>query len=181
MFQYCFHLQATQASSSHLAIDLAAILRVPSRTLSNSESDFTCFFAGDSEMALGTCPACAGRHRPHTYAEGCHKAAAPYSCRDCHQRYSSSAEGTSLDRVLADPLHADDEVRPNASSSSDPRPPGQEPQPGAGPDTMLRERPAIEIQPVEVSIPQKDTTAAMQRLVNCLRNSSELLKCTSQT
>ena len=64
------HVQATQASSSHIAIDLAVILSVPSRTLSNSESVFVPrFFVGDSEMALGTCPARAGRHRPHTYAE----------------------------------------------------------------------------------------------------------------
>ena len=48
-------VQATQSSSSHIVIDLAAILRVPSRTLSNSENDFPCLFAGDSEMALGTC------------------------------------------------------------------------------------------------------------------------------
>jgi len=63
------HVQATQASSSHIVIELVAIQRAPSRTLSNSESDFPCFFVGDSEMALGTCLACAGRHRPHTYAE----------------------------------------------------------------------------------------------------------------
>ena len=60
------HVQATHASSSHIVIYRAAILSVPSRTLSKGESEFPCFFAGDSEMALGTCPACAGRHRPHT-------------------------------------------------------------------------------------------------------------------
>ena len=74
------HVQATQSSSSHIVIDLAAILHVPSRTLCNCESDFLCFFAGDSEMALGTCPACAAdidrtlmqkdarTQRPHTVA-----------------------------------------------------------------------------------------------------------------
>ena len=36
------HVQATHASSSHIVIDLAAILSVPSRTLSNGESDYTC-------------------------------------------------------------------------------------------------------------------------------------------
>ena len=36
-------VQATQASSSHIVIDLAAIRRVPSRTLSNNESDFSVF------------------------------------------------------------------------------------------------------------------------------------------
>ena len=34
------HVQATQASSFHIVIDLAAILSVPSRTLSKGESDF---------------------------------------------------------------------------------------------------------------------------------------------
>ena len=34
------HAQATQASSSHIVMDLAAILSVPSRTLSDGESDF---------------------------------------------------------------------------------------------------------------------------------------------
>ena len=63
------HVQATQASSSHIVIDLAAIFSVPSRTLSKCESDCPCVFASDSEVALGTCPACSGRHRPHTYVE----------------------------------------------------------------------------------------------------------------
>ena len=70
-------VQATQATSSHIVLDLAAIRRIPSRILSTSESDFPCFFAGDSEVALGTCPACAGRHRPHTYSDGCKKATIP--------------------------------------------------------------------------------------------------------
>ena len=106
------HVQATQASSSHIVIDLAAILRVPSRTLSNSESDLPCFFVGDSEMALGTCPACVGRHRPHTYAEGCKKATTSTVAETVPPKDSSSAEGTSLDRVLVDPLIVDDEVHP---------------------------------------------------------------------
>ena len=124
------HVQATQASSTHTVVYLAAILSVPSRTLSKSESDFPCFFAGDSEMALGTCLACAGRHRPHTYAEGCKKAATSTAAETVPPKDSSTAAGTSLDRVLADPLLVDDEVRPGASSSSDPRPPGFEPQLG---------------------------------------------------
>ncbi len=37
------HVQATQASSSHIVIDLAAIISVPSRTHSKGESDFPCF------------------------------------------------------------------------------------------------------------------------------------------
>ena len=60
------HVQATQSSSSHIVIDLAVVLSVPSRTLSTGESDFPCFFVGDSEVSLGTCPACSGRHCPHT-------------------------------------------------------------------------------------------------------------------
>ena len=63
------HVQATQASSSHIVIGLASILRVPSCTLSNSDIDFHRVFAGDNEMALGARHACAGKHRPHTYAE----------------------------------------------------------------------------------------------------------------
>ena len=63
------HVQATQASSSRILIDLAAILRVPSRTFSNSERVLSFLFCvGDRELALGTCPACAGKHRPHAYA-----------------------------------------------------------------------------------------------------------------
>ena len=41
---------------------------------------------------------------------------------------------------------------------------------------MPRERSQIEIQPMEVIVPQKDSSAAMKRLVNRLKNSSELLK-----
>ena len=59
---------------------------------------------------------------------------------------------------------------------ADPRPPGLEPQPVACPDTMPRERPEIETQPMEVLVPQKDTSAAMKGLLNRLRNSSELLQ-----
>ncbi len=55
------HVQATQASSSHIVTDLAALLSVPSRTLSKGESDII-IFVGGSEVALGTCPACSGRH-----------------------------------------------------------------------------------------------------------------------
>ena len=85
---------------------------------------------------------------------------------------SSSAEGASLDRVLVDPLPVDEEVHPNASSSSDPRPPGLEPQLGAGLDTMPRERPAIETQPMDVPVPKKkDTSSSMNRLINRLKNS----------
>ena len=65
-----FHrVQATQASSSHIVIDLAAILRALARASHNSYDTFPRVFVGDSEFAFGTCPACAGRHSPHTYAE----------------------------------------------------------------------------------------------------------------
>ena len=88
------HVQATQASSSHIVIHLAAILRVPSRTLSNSESDFPCFFVGDSEVALGTGPARAGRHRPHTYAEVRKKATTSAVAETLPPKDSSTAAGT---------------------------------------------------------------------------------------
>ena len=114
-------------------------------------SDFSCFVVGDSEMVLGTCPACAGRHRPHTYAEGCKKAAKLAAAETVPPKDSIPAEGTSLHRVIVDPLLAGDEVHPNASSSSDPRPPSLEQQPGASSDTMPRERSAVEIQPMESS------------------------------
>jgi hypothetical protein len=157
------HVQATQASSSHIVIDLAAMLR----TLSNSERNFPCALVGDSEMALGTCPACAGRHRPHTYAEGRNKATTSVATETVPPKDSIPAEGTSLDRVLVDPLLVDVVVHPNASSSSDPRPPGLEPQLGAGPDTMPRERPVLGTQLMEVLVPKKDTSAAMKGLRCC--------------
>ena len=65
------HVQATQSSSSHIVVDLVAILRVPARAPCNSYVFFPSFFAGDSEIGLGTCPACAGRRRPRMYTEGC--------------------------------------------------------------------------------------------------------------
>ena len=117
-------------------------------------------------MALGTCPARAGRNRPHTYAEGCKKATTSRAAETVPPKDSSTAAGTSLDRVLADPLPVDDEVHPGASSSSDPRPPGLEPQLGAGLDTMPRERPAVGTQPMEVIAPQTYTSAAMKIFLN---------------
>ena len=89
---------------------------------------------------------------------------------------SSSAEGTSLDRVLVDPLLVEDEVHPNVSPSADRRPPSLELQPGASPDTMPRKRPTIETQPMEVIVPQKDTSTTMKILVTRMRNPSALLK-----
>ena len=57
-------VQATNASSSHIVMCLAALHRVPPRRLSSRECDCHCFCVGDGEMALRT-----GRHRPHTYVE----------------------------------------------------------------------------------------------------------------
>ena len=139
---------------------------MPSRAHSNSESDFPCFFISVSEVVLGTCPACAGRHRPHTYSEGCNKATTSVTAEIGAPKDLARVEGISLDRVLPDSHHEVGENHPTASSSTDPRPPGLEPQLGSGPDTMPRERPALETQPMEVSVPQKDTSAAMKRLVN---------------
>ena len=61
-----YHVKTTQASSSHIVSDLAAWFRVPARASCNYDDAFPSFFAGDTELALGTCPACAGRHRTHT-------------------------------------------------------------------------------------------------------------------
>ena len=97
------HVQATQASSSHIVIDLVALLRVPSRTCSNSESVFFLrFFAGDSELALGTFPVCAGRNRPHTYPEGCNKVATTVVLGVVAASDVLVVAGTSSDRVLSD-------------------------------------------------------------------------------
>ena len=68
---------------------------------------------------------------------------------------SPTAVGASPDRVLADSLLVDDVVHPGAPSSSVPRPPGLEPQPGAGSNTMPRERPAAGTQPSRLIVPQK--------------------------
>ena len=114
--------------------------------------------------------------RGETLTAGCKKATTSTVAETVPQKASSSAEGASFDRVLVGPLYVYDEVHPNASPSSDPRLPGLEPQLGAGPDRMPRERPAIETQPMEVVVPQQDTLVAMKRLVNRLKKSSELLQ-----
>ena len=131
------HVQATQASSSHIVIVLAVVQCVPARATSNSESNCIGSFVGDSELACGTCLAGAGRHRPHTYAAACKKAticalpgAVPLQC-------IRVATETSPHRVIADPHY------PGASSPNDRRPPGLEPHPGASSDMFVqRERPA---------------------------------------
>ena len=127
-------------------------------------------------VALGTCLACSGRHRPHTYAEGCQKATTSIAAETEPPQDSSPAEGASLDRVFVDPLPLDEEVHIGASSSSNLGPPGLEPQLGAGLDTMPRERPAIETQSPEVLVLQKGTSTDTQRLLVRLRNPAELLK-----
>ena len=129
---------------------------MPSRTLSKSESDFHCFFVGDSEVVLGTCPAWSGRPCPHTYVEGCNKSTTYTTAELKPPEDSSPLEGNSLDRVLAGPILEDEEVHIGASSSSALGPPGLEPQSGASLDTMPRERPASTIQPPQVPVPQKD-------------------------
>ena len=95
-------VQATQASSSHIVIDLATIRKVPSRRLSAYESDVHCFFAGGNEVSLGTCPACAGRHRPHTYMEGCKMVVATQSDGTEKPEPREHGERASPDRVLHD-------------------------------------------------------------------------------
>ena len=84
-------------------------------------------------------------------------------------------EAASPHRVLVDPFLVDEEVSIGASSSSALGPPGLEPQSEAGLDTMPRERAASTIQLLEVSIPKKDNSMVMQKLLTRLRNSTELL------
>ena len=120
------HAQATQASSSHIVIDLAAVLRVPARAPYDSDDVFPCFFVGDSEMALGTCPACAGRHRPHTYAEGCKKKKESIASGAVAPPTVPPVPSLSPARVLAGP--------PLEGSSDGPRPPGLEPPLGVSSD-----------------------------------------------
>ena len=90
-------------------------------------------------MVLGTCLACSGRHRPHTYVEGCTKSTTSITAELKPPEDSSPLEGNSVGRVVADPLIEDEEVHLGASSSSALGPPGLEPQSGAGLDTMPRE------------------------------------------
>ena len=119
------NVQSPQASSSHIVIYLVAIRRVPSRILSTSESDVPCFFAGDSEIVLGTCPACAGRHRPHTYSDGGKKATSSTEDKETEkQERQELVEGASPDIVFHDLHREDGQTHIVASSSQDPRPPG---------------------------------------------------------
>ena len=115
---------------------------------------FPSFFVGDSEIVLGTCPACAGRRRPHTYAEG------------CKNKKGSVVPGASApaavplvpvvypDRVLAASPPEGDGHHPGATSSDDPRPPGLESPLGVFFDVSApRERPGESLQkkPKELS------------------------------
>ena len=140
--------------------------RIPSRILSTSLSDFPFFFVGDSEVALGTCPACAGRHRPHTYSDGCKKATiSEADDRKEKHDHQEQAEGASPDRVLHELPRDDGETHPTASSSNDPRPPGLEPQLGADLEPMPRERSSTEQSAHDSQMPIKDTSLAMKRLL----------------
>ena len=159
-----------------LFIELATIRRVPSRTLSTNESDCPCFFAGDSEIVLGTCPACVGRLRPHTYPEGCKKATTSIVEGTEKQHLLVLVEGASPDRVLHDLHREDGETHLVASSSQDPRPPGLELQPGAGLEPMPRERSSIEQSLPLAPMTIKDTSLAMRRLLFRLKKREELLK-----
>ena len=79
------------------------------------------------------------------------------------------AEGASPDRVLSDLPHEDGEIHPAASSSQDPRPPGLEPQLGAGPDSMPRERSTTESRLSDVLASVKGTSLVMRRLMTRLK------------
>ena len=75
----------------------------------------------------------------------------------------------------------DDEVRPNASSSTDPRPPGLETQLGAGQDTMPRERPAIETQYMERSYAAEGELGSYEELITLSEKLCLTVEITSQT
>ena len=103
-------------------------------------------FAGDSELALGTCPARAGLYRPHTYTDGRKRAATPVVAAAGAPPLSAVTpiSAASPDRVLTRPPtgEGNDATRPSATSSDVPRPPGLETHPGAGPKGEVpRERP----------------------------------------
>ena len=130
---------------------------------------FPCFFVGDHEVALGTCPTCAGRHRPHTYLEGCTKAVATQPEGKEKQEPREHGEGVSPDRVLHDLPQDDGETHPTASSSNDPRLPGLEPHPGADLEPLPRGQSSIEQSSHDSSVPITDTSLAMKRLLIRLR------------
>ena len=137
-----FRVRATQASSSHSVIDLAALFRVPARASCNHDDDIPSVFAGDSGLAFGNCPACPGRHRPRTDAEGCRKAAPLATPGAVLRQGRLLVLVDSPDRVLAGPPQDRDAHHRGATTSEDPRPPGLEPPLGAGSDMSVpRERP----------------------------------------
>ena len=94
---------ATQASSSHIVMDLAAILRAPARAPCTSDDAFPSSFVGDNALALGTCPAGAGGHRPHTYAERCKNANDPVASGAALPQDVPLVPVVSPDRALAGP------------------------------------------------------------------------------
>ena len=136
------HAQATQASPSHIVLDLAAILSVPARASDNNADVCPSFFAGDNELALGTCPACAGRHRPHKYAEGSNNNKYQVASGASLPSTTPTVPVVSPDHVLSGQPPEEDVQHPNATTSDDPRPPGLEPPTGVVSDVSVpRERP----------------------------------------
>ena len=114
-------------------------------------------------MALGTCPACAGRHRPHTYAEGCKKKKESIASGAVAPPTVPPVPSLSPARVLAGP--------PLEGSSDGPRPPGLEPPLGvSSDDSSPHERSEGNLQK------PKKTTSAMFQIHSRLRNPAELLK-----
>ena len=142
---------------------------MPSRTLSNGESDFPCFFVGNSEVALGTCPACSGRHRPRTYAEGCNKSTTSIATATNPQRAVPPWKEPHLTEFLLTLF-----LRMTKFIMVHRRLQHLDIQ--ACLETMPRERPTVKTQSPEVPAPQKDTSTAMNIPLNHRRNSTELLK-----
>ena len=108
--------------------------KIPSR-FPGSANDELCFAVTDeTDEALAVCPACVGKHRPHTYKEGCSKAgkepakAPPSGVKQEASADKEPAEPASKKRVVADP---DTYVETPGSSSKDTSLPGHlEPLPG---------------------------------------------------
>ena len=167
-------VQATQAPSSHIVIDLASIVKAPVSASNYGNDDSPTCLAGDRELAFGTCPACVGRHRPHTYKESCRNTTSPLKAGAPSPQEKPTSGTTSPDRVPSSPDLAPKEARPGAVSSNVPRPPSLALPPGAGLDVSAPREWPEGYTLVKTDSP-KDPPAVMPKLLARLRNPSELL------
>ena len=118
-------------------------------------------FVGAGELAFISCPARAGRRRPHTYAERCRKATPLATPGATAHHNIMCVLVVSPDRVLAGPPPDRDEHHPGATLSEDPRPPSLEPPPGASSDMSVPcERPN------QVTQKPRDAPAAMPDILS---------------